>query len=139
MNHEKYNMKRSKSLIILLVIQLIAINTGFTQEKTVTPCQRATYDAKHGILRSEEMLGLIFESQEEILEYVKCYHMLTGILIKVEPETKAGLEDMPTYQKVIIGAIVSLILVGILVQVVDFDLGPTQRSYGGEPIDIGPL
>ncbi len=54
------------------------LSVSVSQEQTITPCERAEYDAEHSILRTEEMLEQIFFTKEEIREYAKCYHKLTG-------------------------------------------------------------
>jgi len=77
-----------KSLRLCLVAQILIMSVGVAKESTVSPCERALYDADHEIVRSIEMLRLIYKSNAELREYASCYLEITGIDLGVEKYLK---------------------------------------------------
>ncbi len=76
----------SKSLVFFIVLQLLLMSSGLSQEQIVAPCARAKYDAEHEIIRSYSMLKLIFITDQEIDLYAKCYFYATGVDIGIEKD-----------------------------------------------------
>ncbi len=77
----------------IFIIQLLIISIGLPQDHAVSPCERAKYDAEHDLIRTQEMLQLIFETSQEIEDYSNCYSQ-----IKVEKE----LQSEPDFVKELI-------------------------------------
>ena len=70
----------------LLIISPISIYC--VESNALTPCDRATYDAEHSILRTPQMLECLFESKDDLHQYAKCYYDITGIWVGVEKSTR---------------------------------------------------
>lgn len=67
-----------KSLRIILVTQFLIVSLGVSQEAVISPCGQATYDAERLIRRSLDVLNNMFDTNEEIAEYLKCYYAKKG-------------------------------------------------------------